>query len=172
MMAATNRTTTRSRLLATALVTVVALGILGGSTNPAVGQTGETDFRAYPLRYAQAGDVQQSLKTLVGPDVELIPDSKLNRILVRGSAQSQQLVKSTLQTLDQPKMPGAAANPPATPTPVLKVYSIGNGNVLAVADWLRGQFSREADVRVAADQASGNSWSTRRRNCSRRSPTV
>ena len=155
MMAATNRRTMPSAQCVRVLATLLTLGMLGAGAGSAAAQTNESDFRAYPLRYLQAGDVQQSLKALVGPDVELITDAKFNRILVRGSAQAQQIVKSTLETLDQPKTSDPAATAPAASAPVLKVYSVNNGNVLAAADWLRGQFSREVGVRVAADPRTG-----------------
>ena len=91
-----------------ALLTILTFGgwrSVQGSPPP---NPAKRDFHLYPLRYVQAGEAQQSLKALVGPDVELLADPSLNRILVRGSPQVQQLVKSTLETLDQPKTPQTA----------------------------------------------------------------
>jgi type II secretion system protein D len=115
---------------------------------------GDGGFLPYALRFTPAAEAEQALGKLLPPGAEVIADAKLNRVLVRGPQAVQDLARSTLASLDQPRTPQPAPQAPVA-APVLKVYPARSGNTLAAADWLRSQFNAAAGVRVAGDTRSG-----------------
>ncbi len=79
------------------------------------------DYQVYPLRHAQANDVDEALVRMLedfGTRAEVIADSRNNRILIRGNPQTVKMAGQLLETLDRP------AAPPPAPRPYLKSYRI------------------------------------------------
>jgi len=116
----------------------------------------DNGFQPYTLRHIAAAEAEQALSRLVPPGTEVVADAQLNRLLVRGPAPVQQLVQSTLLSLDRPRTPTAAPAGSNAAPPVLKIYPTRSANPVAAADWLRSQFDATLGVRVAADPRTGH----------------
>jgi len=108
-------------------------------------------YQAIPLENVRAEQVERVIAPLLPPGTELVADQRGNRILVRGSLQSQQLAQRAVKSLDQVQAAPTAASPSSVAEPVLKVYSRPSGTAGATAARLQGQFGQMAGVRIVAD---------------------
>ena len=90
---------------------------------------------------------------LLPEGTEVIADQRANRLLVRGSPQTQQLVQKAIESLDQPVAP--VPQPRTNTESVLRPYTTQSGDPAATSEWLRRQFAGEANVRIAADRRTG-----------------
>lgn len=106
------------------------------------------DYQVYPLRHAQANDVDEALVRMLedfGTRAEVIADSRNNRILIRGNPQTVKMAGQLLETLDRP------AAPPPAPRPYLKSYRIPAEELADATRWAQGEFASIQGVRIAAD---------------------
>jgi type II secretion system protein D len=110
------------------------------------------EFEAYVLRHAQAAEVEplvrQSLAALPGK-TEVAVDAQGNRLLVRGSADAQQLVQALVRSLDKAEPATEAAKP------FLKSYPQSGPHAAQLAARLQAEFGDDRRVRVAADARTG-----------------
>ena len=107
--------------------------------------------RAYQLRHRNAADLAPQLRTMlsgVGGDTIVYVDQELNRLVVQGAAQAQQIASQLVGALDQP----TAAPNNAQPTAVARAYQTPNRDPREVAQTLQKQFP---DARVEADPRTG-----------------
>lgn len=109
-------------------------------------------YQSYPLRYSQAEQVESALSPLMPAGTEIVADRKGNRILVRGTAASQELAQRVVASLDKPPAVEDAPVPPSTGQPVLRVYSSAPGKATEMAKQLQDEFGRAPGVRIVADQ--------------------
>lgn len=109
-------------------------------------------YQTYPLRHAQAEQVESALAPLVPAGTEIVADRKGNRVLIRGSAAAQEIAQRVVASLDKAQ---SAGTPPHTPTgaqSVLRVYTCTPGKASVVAGALQDEFGRGPGVRIVADQ--------------------
>lgn len=123
---------------------------LCGRASLGLGQETGDVFQAYPLRHAQAAEVEPQLVRLLSglpAPPEIISEARGNRLLVRGTPQAQQMVRQFLATLDQParKVEEAAT---------LKAYPVA-GDLAATARQLQTAYAAQAEVRIATDARTG-----------------
>jgi type II secretion system protein D len=127
----------------------LALGLLLAVNSLALAQrTGNVDFQVYNLQHARAGELEPQLAHLlsaVGGPTEVVADAARNRILVRGPAEAQALVRQTLATLDRP----AAA---AQTAPLLRTYPAHPSELDQLTAALRARYPEDLGVRVAPDK--------------------
>lgn len=113
---------------------------------------GQGDFKAYPLRRAQAGAVEPAVRqalSALSEKTEVAVDTRGNRLLVRGSDEVQQLVQELVRSLDRPAKVAAASKP------VLKAYPYAAANAEAIAAEIQGKYPADRGVRVAVDLRTG-----------------
>jgi type II secretion system protein D len=89
---------------------------------------------------------------LVPAGTEIVADRKGNRILVRGSAASQQIVQRAVGSLDKAQSTSAAPAASSGSQPLLKVYSCPPGRASTVAGALQDEFGRTSGVRIVPDE--------------------
>lgn len=107
--------------------------------------------QAYPLRHRDAADLAPQLRTMlsgVGDTTTVFVDQELNRLVVQGSAQAQQIAAQLVGALDQPSV----ARPDAQPAVVARAYRAADRDPREVAQALQKQFP---DARVEADLRTG-----------------
>lgn len=108
---------------------------------------------AYPLRHAQAAEVQSVLAQLLGPlaaQSQLTVDARANQLLVAGPAAAHELTKQLIETLDQPQRGSVEAGL------VLRAYPLGGGRLEEAAARLSEQLRQlEPRTRVTADPRNG-----------------
>ena len=120
----------------------------------------EPQVQSYPLQHVPAARVEQMLRQFltqqVGADepVDIVSDPQGDRILVRGSREVQQAVAQFIPVVDRAVAP--APSHYAQATRELKPYQVGDVDELRQRTAaLRKQFSGRADVRIAADERTG-----------------
>lgn len=131
-------------LCATVVTIALALSAHAQSSLPA-------GAKAYQLRHREAADIAPQLRTMlsgVGGASNVYVDKELNRLVVQGSAQSQQIAAQLVGALDQP----AVATPVTQPTSVARAYQTGGQDPRQVAQALQEQFP---SARVEADPRTG-----------------
>jgi len=131
-----------------ALIVTVALVVAGslGAQPPR-----ENDYRAYPLRYKSAADVEQMLRDILpdlGRTTHLMADLKTNQILLRGSPQAHQVAQQFINSVDQPAAPQRQSE-----RAVVRAYACEASRLKETAARLRTLFSGFG-VRVAIDPRS------------------
>ena len=128
--------------------------VLFALTAPLVSMSAQQSegYQAYPLRHAQAEQVEGALAPLVPSGTEIVADRKGNRILIRGSAAAQEIAQRVVGSLDKAQPAGAASLPAIGSQAVLKVYSCASGKASVVAGSLQDEFGRSPGVRIVADQ--------------------
>ncbi|MBI2479610.1 MAG: hypothetical protein HYV60_13550 [Planctomycetia bacterium] len=107
--------------------------------------------QAYQLRHREAADIAPQLRTMlsgVGGATNVYVDQELNRLVVQGSAQAQQVASQLVGALDQPT--AVAAN--TQPATVARAYRTADRDPREVAQALQKQFP---DARVEADPRTG-----------------
>lgn len=107
--------------------------------------------QAYPLRHRDAADLAPQLRTMlsgVGDTTTVFVDQEMNRLVVQGSAQAQQIAAQLVGALDQPSV----ARPDAQPAVVARAYRAADRDPRQVAQALQKQFP---DARVEADLRTG-----------------
>ena len=132
----------------------VALIVALSGFLPAVATAAERngEFEAYVLRHAQVGDIEPLVRQTLAalPDkTEVAVDAQGNRLLVRGSADAQQLVQALVRSLDK-----AGPAPQAT-QPILKSYPHSGPGAAQLAARVQAEFGDDRRVRVAADARTG-----------------
>ncbi len=124
----------------------LVLAVLLAIRQPAAAQNAGDSFQAYPLRHAQAAEVEsQFVRLLAGlpTPAEVIADPRNNRLLVRGPQQAHELVQQMLRTLDRPV--------DGTPDEaVLRTYP-ATGDIAAKTRELQAAFATRPGVRIAFD---------------------
>lgn len=133
--------------LGTLLVFVLALwgwissGAEGGS------------YQAFALRHKKAAEVEPLLKPLlqnVMPPPHIIADTQNNQILLRGSEQSQQIVRQFLASVD--RLPTPAAVPVrAAAAPMVRGYPVAPDQLVSVAAKLEAQLRAHPEARLTTD---------------------
>ncbi|MEX2120966.1 MAG: secretin N-terminal domain-containing protein [Pirellulales bacterium] len=110
-------------------------------------------FEAYPLRDAQAHEIEPRLRELLSgladDEAEIVVDPRANRLLVRGSAEVQQVARDLIESLDRSGRPQAASKP------VLKSYPYSGADPDAFASRLQAEYPAASGVRIAADDRTG-----------------
>ncbi|MEX0714406.1 MAG: secretin N-terminal domain-containing protein [Pirellulales bacterium] len=110
-------------------------------------------FEAYRLRDAQAHEIEPRLRELLSgladDEAEIVVDSRGNRLLVRGSAEVQQVARDLIESLDRSGRPQAASKP------VLKSYPYSGADPDALASRLQDEYPAASGVRIAADDRTG-----------------
>ncbi|HUG67461.1 MAG TPA: secretin N-terminal domain-containing protein, partial [Pirellulaceae bacterium] len=107
--------------------------------------------RAYQLRHREAAEIAPQLRTMlsgVGDATNVYVDQELNRLIVQGSAQAQQIALQLVGALDQP----AAARPNTQPAVVARAYRTADRDPRETAQTLQKQFP---DARIEADVRTG-----------------
>ncbi|MCB9938252.1 MAG: general secretion pathway protein GspD [Planctomycetaceae bacterium] len=107
--------------------------------------------KAYQLRNREAADIAPQLRTMlsgVGEASTVYVDRELNRLVVQGNAQSQQIAADLVGALDLPTV--ASTN--TQPTVVAQAYQAGNRDPRELALALQKQFP---DARVESDARTG-----------------
>lgn len=132
--------------------------VLFALTAPLVSMSAQQSegYQAYPLRHAQAEQVEGALAPLVPSGTEIVADRKGNRILIRGSAAAQEIAQRVVGSLDKAQPAGAASLPAIGSQAVLKVYSCASGKASVVAGSLQDEFGRSPGVRIVADQRTSH----------------
>lgn len=137
----------RSFLIAAAALLLAA----GGACSEAASGDPDDGFQSYPLRHAQASEVEAALAPLVPRDTEIVVDRRANRVLVGGPEEIQRVAQRVVQSLDQP---GAAPSQPAPATPqgALRVIECRSGTAGPIAERLQAGFAKLPGVRIVADE--------------------
>ena len=107
--------------------------------------------RAYQLRHREAAEIAPQLRTMlsgVGDATNVYVDQELNRLIVQGSAQAQQIASQLVGALDQP----SAARPNTQPAAVARAYRTVDRDPRETAQTLQKQFP---DARIEADVRTG-----------------
>lgn len=97
-------------------------------------------FRSYPIRHRDVQEIAPQLRTMlsgVDREAQVLVDKELNRLVVQGSAEAQQLATQFVTALDQPE---AAPAQNAQPTPIVRAYPTNGSDPDAVAAKLRQEF--------------------------------
>ncbi|MDA1051620.1 MAG: hypothetical protein O3C40_14220 [Planctomycetota bacterium] len=129
-----------------ATVLVIALASTANAQSPL-----PAGSRAYQLRHREAADIAPQLRTMLsgtGDATKVYVDQELNRLVVQGSAQAQQIASQLVGALDQPL--ATTGNPP--PATVARAYQTPNRDPRDVAQALQQQFP---DARIEADVRTG-----------------
>jgi hypothetical protein len=128
-----------------------------GATNTAAATaTSATDstlsYRAYPLQNLNAATARQRLGQVLeaAPGLDVVIDDQRNRVLVRGNAQTHQLVAQVLANIDRPAtdLPTLAA---PNVEPKIAAYPLNDATRGVFAAWQQ-QVGGRQDVRVAIDE--------------------
>lgn len=113
------------------------------------------EIRAYAVRHRSAEELAPQLRTMLsgqagGANVSV--DRESNRLLVHGTAPSQQLALQVLQALDKPLTPpnAPAAAPQVATNSVVKSYRV-TGDVDRIAEQLRTRYPADSGVRIVTD---------------------
>ncbi len=108
------------------------------------------DYRAYPLKYKSAAEIERMLRDVLpglGSTTDMMADAQTNRILLRGPEQAHQVARQLIDSSDRPDVPGPAEQP------VVQTYPCDASRLQASADRIRSAFSTFG-VRVAIDPRS------------------
>jgi general secretion pathway protein D len=123
------------------------------------------EYRAYPLKYKAAADVERVLAEMLagmGDSTHLVVDSKANQLLLRGPDGAQQVARQLIESIDRPapdrRPPARPPEKPPDAKLLLRSYPCAPGEEKQTASGLRSRFSDRADVRVATDPQSGLVW--------------
>jgi type II secretion system protein D len=88
-----------------------------GPSCPAWGQSSPlSEYEVYQLQHKSAAEMQRVLGELLGeqmPQSDLIADPNSNRLLVRGSAETQRVARQLIDSLDRPPADQSKATPSA-----------------------------------------------------------
>ena len=109
-----------------------------------------SDYRAYPLKYKTAAEMDRMLRDVLpglGSTAHLMADAQTNQILLRGPQQVQQIAKQLIDSSDQPNSTAPSEQP------VVKTYRCDVNRLQETADRIRAAFSTFG-VRVAIDPRS------------------
>jgi len=142
---------TRRCLRAPSVLVVLVLSGLAASMASVWGQQPE-GYQTYPLRHAQAEQVESALAPLVPAGTEIVADRKGNRVLIRGSAAAQEIAQRVVASLDKAQSAGTPPQTPMGAQSVLRVYTCTPGKASVVAGALHDEFGRGPGVRIVADQ--------------------
>jgi len=109
-----------------------------------------SDYRAYPLKYKTAADMERMLRDVLpglGTTTHLMADAQTNQILLRGPQQAHQIAKQLIDSSDL-----AESTVPAE-QPIVKTYRCDATRLQQTADRIRTTFATFG-VRVAIDPRS------------------
>ncbi|MGQ9576058.1 MAG: secretin N-terminal domain-containing protein [Thermoguttaceae bacterium] len=135
------------------LVAAVLAGLCAWLTLSAhADDPGESDFESYPLQHARAADIQATLSSLLPEGTEVAADSRTNRIMVRGPAESHQLAQRTVKSLDQAEPASSKAAVAPAEEPVFQVYQCDPSKLNELAAALGAEFGSSPAVRIVPDQ--------------------
>jgi len=134
-----------SSVYALGLCFLLDLGNRAGAQDPG-------GYHVYALQHTQAEQVEGVLTPLVPAGTEIVADRKGNRILIRGSAESQQIAQRVVTSLDRSQAGDARPAASSASRPVLKVYPASPGGAAALAGSLREEFGGASGVRIVADE--------------------
>jgi type II secretion system protein D len=130
--------------------------LLAGGADLVSGQSSALNgFQPYSLQHRQAQDVAPQLRNLLQglpSPANVVVDPELNRLLVQGPAEAQQVARQFVQALDQPTTAAKLAG--AVP-PDVQGYRVPTGDLKTVAARLQSEFGRISGVRIAVDDRTG-----------------
>ena len=109
-----------------------------------------SDYRAYPLKYKTAAEMERMLRDVVpglGTTSHLMADAQTNQILLRGPEQAHQIAKQLIDSSDRPDPSGPVEQP------IVKTYTCDIKHLQQTAERIRSTFSTFG-VRVAIDPRS------------------
>jgi len=136
-----------ARLAGVAAWTLLSLGIACAASAQ---MPGPSDYRAYPLKYKSASEIERMLRDVLpglGSTSHLMADGQTNQILLRGPEQAHQVARQVIDSADRPEL--AAPTEP----PIVQSYPCDTSRLQATADRIRTTFSTFG-VRVAVDPRS------------------
>jgi len=119
--------------------------------------TAPPGYRAYSLKHTEPSEVIPRLEHMLaemGAQPEILVDRGTNRILVRGTQNTQKLAVELIETLDRPAANKGASQDPQSPI-VARGYRVGSGSLEEAQAELRVKFPPSTGVRVAADERTG-----------------
>ena len=124
-----------------------------GTPNLCAQTANVAEYRIYECRHIDAKEVDRLLTDLLPDDANthLVCDTRLNRVLLRGSAESQRIVEDLLKSVDQPPNKQVAAPSP----PVVQAYPCPGSEQAQWVEKLRRQYGQQGEVRVTADPNTG-----------------
>ena len=105
-------------------------------------------YQAYQLKHRKPAEVEELLNDMFGGNgvtADVVVDSEAGQILVRGSAEAQEIAADLIKTVDRPQ-----ANAPAGKA-VFKSYACEFGRLEETAQRLREIYGAGSGVRVAVD---------------------
>lgn len=144
---------TRIRCVRCVRLLTVALLLLGQPVifvKLARGQSTErARYRAYELKHTQAENAAETLTEMLSEfsdDIDIVTDSKSNRVLLSGPENVQQLAAKILKRFDQ----APAASKPSSADPVVKAYSCPRDKLSSVVTQLKQKFG-SAGIKVVGD---------------------
>ncbi|MCE9605973.1 MAG: hypothetical protein K8U03_13845 [Planctomycetia bacterium] len=111
-------------------------------------------YEAYALRNVRAEEIRAQLESLLsgsGERFEIVVDANTNRLLIRGSPQTQNLAAQAVANLDRATV--AAASTPAV-APSMRSYLLPGIAPETLAEELRRRYAAGA-TRIAADARTG-----------------
>jgi type II secretion system protein D len=122
----------------------------GPSFGAAAAPTDGAGFRAYQLQHLDANTACNQLTELLrgSGNSEVVADQAQNRLLIRGDAQTQQLVEQFLLKLDRAQVPASA---PAGGQSKMESYALNEATRDVLAAW-QAKAAQRPDVRVALDE--------------------
>ena len=109
-----------------------------------------SDYRAYPLKYKTATDMERMLRDVLpglGTTTHLMADAQANQILLRGPQQAHQVAKQLIDSSDLPESTVPAGQP------IVKTYRCDATRLQQTADRIRTTFATFG-VRIAIDPRS------------------
>lgn len=125
----------------------------GAATHDSAIAADGTQFRAFPLRQMDVQTAQRQLAQFFAstPDVEIVPDSPRNRVLVRATPSVLDVAELLLERLDKPAAAPAVPAPVAPPAQQLEAYPL-TPITRSVISAIQQRASQEPGIRVAIDE--------------------
>lgn len=128
---------------------VFTFSILASGSSSAETPDGQT-YKSYAIKHKSLSEAETVLTEMLegyGEDVQIVVDSKSNRLLLSGSAAIQRIAADVLATFDQP--PPARKVEDAEPT--LKSYACAKNRLSQLVVSLREKYADRKGIRIAAD---------------------
>ena len=105
-------------------------------------------YQAYRLEHRSPAEVQKLLNDMFsgnGVTAHVVVDAQAGQILVRGSAEAQEIAGNLIQTVDRPREEAPAGKA------VIESYPCEAGRLEDTARWIRETYGADSGVRVAVD---------------------
>jgi len=112
-------------------------------------------FKAFSLQHASPGQIEPVLRSLVSPGTEIIQDHTGHRLLVSGTEADLEVTASIVAALDKPQQSSSQPSVSKSAASMIKTYPAPRDRLQSLAASLRTRYATRADVRITADERTG-----------------